>query len=359
MARSIGSTQFVWSIALLVCVVASGQPAAAQNTQGAGPSSGGIETVVVTAEKRAEKIQSVPQSVTAIDAETIRNAHLTTLEDLSSASPNLNIVERADNTPDVTLRGVGSFGVIQGVGFYANDVQQFEGQTIRPIDIERIEILKGPQGTLYGGSNIGGAIKYVTKLPTDALTAEATAEFGDQSAITLEGALSGPIVADRLLGRLSLFSSTDKGFLFDPFLNRTLGHSDEKGGRITLEYLDGPTTVRFYFSGNRLKSESENLYYTPPDDHTYSNSVPFFVPPELCPTPSPFHRSVCDGFVPHYFRELYSPTLEIEHDFGGITLTSLSSYFHSFIKSVGDLDKTPLPLAAYVQDFNKSVRARK
>src|SRR6202051_404413 len=167
--------------------------------------------IIVTARKLGEDIQSIPESITAIDASTITRAHLTTLDDLNSLVTNLNITQRADNTPDVVLRGVGSFGVVQGVGFYVNDVQQFEGQTVRPIDIERIEVLKGPQGTLYGGSNIGGAVKFGTKLRSDELTAEATAEYGDQSAITLEGAIAGPIVADRLLGRLSLFSSSDKG----------------------------------------------------------------------------------------------------------------------------------------------------
>src|SRR5882757_3497579 len=141
MTRLFGAPLFARSLALSVCAASiSSQSAAAQ-----------IETVVVTAEKRVENIQRVPQTVTAIDAETIVNSHLTSLEDLSSVATNLNIVQRADNTPDVVLRGVGTFGVIQGVGFYANDVQQFEGQTVRPMDIQSIEILKGPQGTLYGG----------------------------------------------------------------------------------------------------------------------------------------------------------------------------------------------------------------
>lgn len=353
MARSTISATFVLSIALYAAAIAG--RAAAQGTEAvAAPSrSNGIETVVVTARKRAENIQAVPQTVTAIDADTIKNSHLTSLEDLSSFATNLDIVERADNTPDVTLRGVGSFGVIQGVGFYVNDVQQFEGQTVRPIDIESIEVLKGPQGTLYGGSNIGGAIKYTTKLPTDEPSAEATAEWTDENGLAVEGALSGPIVGDQLLGRVSWFTSRDDGFIFDPFLHGTLGHESERGARITLEYLDGPTTVRFYFSGDRYDTQSENLYYTPPDDHTYVNA-PEPITGGPC-IPPPGVSTVCDGLVPSYERELYAPTLQIEHDFGGATLTSISSYFHSWIKSVGDLDKSPLPIATYVQNFDKSV----
>ena len=110
---------------------------------------------------------------------------MTSVEDLQSLhDEDLDgDLQRADNTPDVALRGVGRAGT-SGCRFYVNDVQQFEGQTVRPIDIESIEVLKGPQGTLYGGSNIGGAIKYTTKLPTEEPTAEATVEYGQQNALT-------------------------------------------------------------------------------------------------------------------------------------------------------------------------------
>jgi iron complex outermembrane receptor protein len=131
--------------------------------------------IVVTARKRVENLRDIPASITAISATTLEDAHVTQLDDLNALVTNLNIVEAHDNTPDVTLRGVGAFGVVQGVGFYANDVQLFEGQIARPIDIERIEVLKGPQGTLFGGSNVGGAIKYVTKEPTSTWENQATA----------------------------------------------------------------------------------------------------------------------------------------------------------------------------------------
>src|SRR3984885_3153879 len=137
----------------------AGEPEAKEET--------GIAEIVVTARKRAETMQSIPESIEAFGATEISDAHVTRIDDLGNLVSNLNITTRADNTPDVVLRGVGSFGVVSGVGFYADDVQLFDGQSVRTEDIERIEVLKGPQGTLYGGSNVGGAIKYVTKLPTN------------------------------------------------------------------------------------------------------------------------------------------------------------------------------------------------
>src|SRR6202171_1593546 len=133
--------------------------------------------IVVTARKRSENLRDIPASITAISAATIEDAHITQLDDLTALVANLNIDEAHDNTPDVVLRGVGSFGLVAGVGFYVNDVQVFEGQIARPIDIERIEVLKGPVGTLFCGANVGGGIKYVTKEPTSTWENEATVEL--------------------------------------------------------------------------------------------------------------------------------------------------------------------------------------
>ena len=210
----------------------------AQSAMAVGDSeaSGTLEEIVVTARKRQEDLQSIPMSVSALSAAQIADAHVSKMDDLAFLVPNLNITTRADNTPDVVLRGVGSFGVIQGVGFYVNDVQQFEGQTVRPEDLDRIEVLKGPQGTLYGGNNIGGAIKYITKKPTADLQMQATAEFGNLHARNFSGALSGPVAGEDFRGRLSAFDSTSDGFVYDTTLNQTLGHSHESGGRLTLDY---------------------------------------------------------------------------------------------------------------------------
>ena len=305
-----------------------------------------VEAVIVTARKQAENVQSIPETITAIDSRTITDAHFTTLDDFNSLVTNINIVQRADNTPDVVIRGVGTFGVVQGVGFYVNDVRQFDGQSVRPDDIERIEVLKGPQGTLFGGSNVGGAIKYVTKLPSETPTAEATFEYGAFNERTEDGVISGPIVPGRLLARLSAFNDQSDGYLPDPIFHRNLPGSEEAGGRLTLEYLQGQTKAVLYYSMDYIDSENMNLYYTPPNDHTYLSS----------------YNGGVDGTVPHFRRYLYSPTLEITHDFGDVSLTSISSYFHSATASTGNLDKGAfyalfgLPIAIdYPQDFGKSV----
>src|SRR5882757_4943428 len=318
---------------LLVATTATAGPAWADSVA----ADDRLEEIVVTARKRAEDLQSIPASVSALGSTQINDAHITRIDDLASLMPNLNITTRADNTPDVVMRGVGAFGVTQGVGFYVNDVQLFEGQTVRAEDLERIEVLKGPQGTLYGGSNIGGAIKYITKKPGSEPAAEATVEFGNLNTRNFSGALSGPIAGDSLKGRLSLFDATSDGFVTDPTLNRTLGHSNERGGRLTLEYMTDSTEVTFYLYGNRLRSENENLYYAAADVTVYS-------------------RVATANVLPHFDRDLYSPTLQIDQQFGDFgKLTSITSYFHSDVDARADGDHIFLPLFDVRQFFHKNI----
>jgi iron complex outermembrane receptor protein len=296
-----------------------------------------LTEIIVTARKRVETAQSIPESIEAFGAQEIADAHITKIDDLANLVSNLNITTRADNTPDVVLRGVGSFGVVSGVGFYANDVQLFDGQTVRADDIERIEVLKGPQGTLYGGSNIGGAIKYVTKLPAEKFEAGAGVELGNYSTQTYNGFISGALVAGLIDARASFFNTHSDGYLYDPVLNRNVDGGTERGGRLTLLYTHDETVATLYLhydwnhSGN-----GANLYYRPASVTDYS-------------------LNVTDGTDPQYLRGLYSITLKIDQRLADLSLTSISSYFHSYADVTVDVDKGPLPFLSAYQNFKQDV----
>src|SRR5882672_5086316 len=255
----------------LVASTARAQAAATVSETNAANEETGLTEIVVTARKRVETMQSIPESIAAFGAQEISDAHITKIDDLGNLVSNLNITTRADNTPDVVLRGV---------GFYANDVQLFDGQSVRADDIERIEVLKGPQGTLYGGSNIGGAIKYITKLPTDDFHAGASVEFGNYSTQTYSAFVSGPLVSG-LDARASFFDSHTDGYLFDPVLNRTVDGGTERGGRLTLLYKTDATTAALYlyYNWNRAGSGA-NLYYRPDSPTDYSLNITDGTQPE-------------------------------------------------------------------------------
>ena len=125
-----------------------------------------IEEITVTARKREESVLDIPESVAAISGNDIEKQGIKGLDKIGLAIPNLNLAMRTDGYPNVSIRGIGAFGLTQGVGFYLDDVQLFADASSRFGDLERIEVLKGPQGTLYGGSNIGGAVKFVSKRPS-------------------------------------------------------------------------------------------------------------------------------------------------------------------------------------------------
>jgi iron complex outermembrane receptor protein len=336
-----GSLAIALGTSTLVATTAHAQaassPATAPSQAAAGNDEGLVE-IVVTARKRSETLQSIPESIAAFGAQEISDAHITKIDDLGNLVSNLNITTRADNTPDVVLRGIGSFGVVSGVGFYANDVQLFDGQSVRTEDIERIEVLKGPQGTLYGGSNIGGAIKYITKLPTDEFHAGASVEFGNYGTQTYSGFVSGPLVAGLIDARASFFDSHTDGYIYDTALNKTVDGGSERGGRLTFLYDHEATTATLYLNYDwNHAGAGANLYYRPA-------------------SPTDYSLNIADGTQPDYLRGLYSITLKLDQKLADhLNLTSISSYFHSYADVTVDVDKGPLPLLTAHQNFKYDV----
>jgi iron complex outermembrane recepter protein len=148
-----------------------------------------LETVVVTARRRAENLQEVPVAITAVTAEQLQISAVRTLEDLTGFAPNIKInAGRATNsTINAYIRGVGQndplWGFEPGVGIYIDDVYMARPQAalLDVYDVDRIEVLRGPQGTLYGKNTIAGAIKYVTRDIAGPATLAASATGGSFS----------------------------------------------------------------------------------------------------------------------------------------------------------------------------------
>lgn len=213
-----------------------------------------VEEVLVTARKREESLLEIPESVVALSSDVIDRQGLTGLEDIGFQVPNLNLSTRLDGFPNVSIRGLGSFGNTQGAGFYLDDVQIFSDASSRFGDLERIEILKGPQGTLYGGSNIGGAVKFVSARPdSQSSFGRLKTTVGDQGIFDVETSWNQPLDGDWAM-RLFAFSGTNDGYLVNPNSPRVngmsgnndtdIGASSEKGARLSLSgSLYDPLTV--------------------------------------------------------------------------------------------------------------------
>ena len=198
--------------------------ASAQETAATEPASGEavtLDAVQVTARKREETLQEVPVAVTAFTAETLDKLNIRDISDLDSQVPNLTIYAARGSSSTVTayIRGVGQsdplWGVDPGVGIYLDDVYiaRPQGALLDVFDVERIEVLRGPQGTLYGKNTIGGAIKYISRgLPTDT-SGNASVTVGNYGQLDVKAAIGGSLdERDSLRGRISVASLSRDGF---------------------------------------------------------------------------------------------------------------------------------------------------
>ncbi|NBU29145.1 MAG: TonB-dependent receptor, partial [Caulobacteraceae bacterium] len=164
-----------------------------------------VDEVIVTAEKRTESLQDVPVAVSAYTAETRQIIGISTVQDLANFTPGLSFSGSQDR---VFIRGVGrqtnTNGSDPGVATYTDGVYDASTRSVSASDffVERVEILRGPQGTLYGRNSIGGAINAISKRPTDSFSGEIRATAGDYGVLNLEGAVSGSIT-DGLRARLA------------------------------------------------------------------------------------------------------------------------------------------------------------
>ncbi len=185
---------------------------------------GGIlEEVVVTAQKREQSIQDVPISIIAISGENLRANGISDLEGMSASVPNFNFTENVSGGDNMYMRGIGSgfnFGFEQTVGQVIDGFFYGRSRFGRGafLDIERVEILKGPQGALIGKNTSAGVVNITTAKPTDEFEAwgAGTWEFEGAEGFNFEGAVSGP-VTDGLKARLALRYDERDGFVNNVF----------------------------------------------------------------------------------------------------------------------------------------------
>lgn len=262
--------------------------------------------IVVQARKRSELLSKIPETIDAITSDQITRAGITSVEDVGRQTPNIVLNRRQDNEPNVVIRGVGAFGNTQGIGFYIDDVQNFTDQTASIQDVERIEILKGPQGTLYGGSNVGGAVKYVLKKPGRELGAEAQAEYGTFDTTRLFGAVNVP-AGDGFAMRVSGYYNRTDGYVRNTFLGTKADAGDEWGVRVAMGWqpIEG-LDVQFSYRHNEL-SNGGFIYVTAADGADYKRTVDYDT--------DVFSKRKVDGGI-----------LSVSYEAGFADLTSVTSF---------------------------------
>ncbi len=317
-----------------------------------------VGEVIVTARKREERLQDVPMSISAVGGEFLESAGYTELNDLSRLSSNV-FFEAADRSkPLIFIRGIGTRGYDAGsdpsVGVFVDGVYlgRFGALDMDLMDVERVEVLKGPQGTLYGRNTIGGAISVVTRDPSTTFTGKLSGEVGasetsGDNLFGLSGSVSGPIAADGAYGSLSLSKRTRDGY-------QPVSGTDVRGGSEdswavrgkTLFELGGETTLRV--SGDYARSDGPPLILTP---NTLGGGAP--TPGALAPgfvaqpEPSDPYRPSSDEKNQGIVKKTYGASAQLDWVGGELDFTSITAARGMALDERDDLDGSVLPFQVY------------
>jgi outer membrane receptor protein involved in Fe transport len=335
-----------------------------------------LEEVIVTAQKRAESLQDVPISVSAIQGEQIQDAGIPNMAALADYVPNLHIADAPVNT-NIYMRGVGSGnnqGFEQSVGMYIDGVYMGRGRQYRAafLDVERVEVLRGPQGTLFGRNTVAGAINITSASPDmgEEFNGQLAASYESNEGELYEGYISGALT-DTLAARLAFKSRETDGYARNAFLGEGEGRIDEFTYRLTLAWQPSDDLdINFKYSNSdyeRIGATTTGKVFLTADERN-----------ELVPNRSAFADaaySIMDMFFPDYAditrqeftifkdngygqsqadglgiginpdsseNDIDNAVLTVNWNVGGHTLTSITGYSEYRYVDGADVDWLPL-----------------
>ena len=190
----------------------------------AGEQATNVDEVIVTARKREERLFDVPVAVTAVNSDTIESRQLTSVRDVAAITPGLNINSDAAGRAFISIRGIGTTlldSVQPGVGIFVDGIYQANTSYLNnpTLDVAQIEVLRGPQSTLFGQNTLGGAINVTTKQPTDVVEGQLTGTYADpDNYYIVAGTLAGPLPIEGVSGRISAGIQSRDGFIRNSLL---------------------------------------------------------------------------------------------------------------------------------------------
>ena len=329
----------------------------------AAPRHAGLEEIIVTAQKREQTLQEVPISVSVVSTEFMKETSITDFRDLSLYVPGVSIDNTAGNFVDIRIRGFGSpisnKAFEQSVGLVVDGIPYTRLQYWQSplFDLERVEVLRGPQGTLFGKNTTAGLFNVVTKKPTDEYTGYVEAELGELADRHLESAIGGPIIRNFLNFRIAGIDESRNGFienttaLTNPTAHSPMNSRDRKGVRAQLNFPD-LLGVNLNLGYEQSRSETNgtgwNLRIVDP------NQIPFFRywDPNVNLKPDNWKGSTnSDDFTR---ADITTLVANASYDLRGWGLNLVSGY--SVIKQRYALDEdfTPAPYADPVSEKDKN-----
>ena len=343
------------ALAGLLAPVVHAQEEAAE----AGTSDRRLETVTVVAQKKEESIQDVPIAISAFGGEALERAQIEDATDLQLSIPNAVLV----GNENLTIRGIGGGGVGAFINFAGiGQVPQNEF-----FDLERIEVLRGPQGTLYGRNTTGGAVNIITRKPDDTFGGDLSLQLGNFDTVRVGGALNIPL-ANGVGQRFAGYSQKRDGFTENLFTGNSIDDRDQWALRSTTSVDFGNTQadlVLGYFEENSSRARETKRLCTadpvlgcsatslgvdsPASQTTILQSLIGFTGVASggliyagAPNPTDL-RQVSADYDPTYDAEQFYGTLNVDHDFGSLVLTSVTGFNWNESIASTDWDNSALP----------------
>ena len=348
-------------------------PAFAQEAQDDAGASGQLEDIVVTAQKREQNLQVVPISISAISSEKVERLGIKDARDLSGMAPNVTITQgtTSNNAAVISIRGIPTpasetFGLDTANGLYVDGVYiaRSGASALDVIDIERVEVLRGPQGTLFGRNTTGGGIAFISRAPSKEFRVNAEAGYGNYNA------LNGRITVDpgEIAGIATSFTYSHRerdgtvDNILQPDDSRDPGSRKSDAVRAAARAeIGGTGSIQYIFDWSKTRG-SNNFQLTNVGDGTVRTPVivngqsllltqPAAVGPYLAAatfanaecralaTPTREWRDrVCNDVLSSATDQVWGHNLQVQNDFGGFSIKSTTGYRTWHSESVSDLD---------------------
>ncbi len=304
-----------------------------------------LEEIHVSAQKREEKLQQVPLSITAFSGANLNAVGAQTITDIGRMTPGVEMINESYTQPEHTIRGVHTtdftIGSDPSIAVYTDGIYSARGGAaeLALYDVERIEILKGPQGTLWGRNATGGAIHLISKKPVWHQEGRIRLSAGNDRKRDASFTYNTPI-NDTLAGRISGMVNRRAGHL-ENISGPNLNDIDNQSFRAALRWIpDDQNEVIWRTEYSTLQQNSGTVFTTTPNVYAAGQvDQPY----------DPFGPVVVDR-VSSEQQEHFSSTIEAVHDFAAFTLTSLTGYRSLNVRYVNDEDGSSDPGHSFVSD---------
>jgi iron complex outermembrane recepter protein len=274
-----------------------------------------LDAVTVTADKKEELLQNVPVSVTAISAKQVDAFRLWDIKDITAIVPNLYSGNSGDGRNVTSIRGITTTSYDPAVATYIDGVNQFSLDTYIPdlSDIYRIEVLRGPQGTLFGRNAMGGVINIITKQPTNTTHGFAEVDLGNYHQQRYSAGFRTPLIKDVLFMGLSAAYNTRDGYYTNDFNNSSYDRQHGFTGNYYLKYLPG---ANWSLTANVKQQDNRNW-----------GAFPLVTSPAQAFS-NPYHLD--QNAIGEMFDNTLDASLAVKHGGASTDFSSQTSWQHNY-----------------------------